>query len=355
VSRFSLYLYQNVLPLYVAGLVLLLLLLLAMSLLGVLAQVISRGASPVLVAQFLLYNLPTAAGYGIPLALLFASLLGLTQLAQSGEIKAALLLGVSPLQFAWPVLLLGLGVCAVSFVNNALLVPWSAAKALEVQKDILLQSPQAFLKEGHFFTDALGRSIYIEKLEPGGVAMGITVIQAGGSSGPSEVIQATRGELDRQTGVWRLSQVHFVSYRQGKVVLNAKAESASLPVRQLEAGSGSMDLTQLSIGELERRIHNNGANSSPAERTALQRKFSEPAAAIAFALFALAVALFTFRSKANIGFVAVLFLTFIYYATWSVTKLLGAQGTIPAWSAAWTPVALYALAALLLFSLAWRR
>ncbi|HKJ93813.1 MAG TPA: LptF/LptG family permease, partial [Longimicrobiales bacterium] len=85
------------------------------------------------------------------------------------------------------------------------------------------------------------------------------------------------------------------------------------------------------------------------------RKLAEPLAATAFALFALAVALFTFRRGASLGFVSVLFLTFIYYATGSVTKLLGEQGTIPAYVAGWTPVALYALAGGALLALSWRR
>jgi lipopolysaccharide export LptBFGC system permease protein LptF len=45
----------------------------------------------------------------------------------------------------------------------------------------------------------------------------------------------------------------------------------------------------------------------------------------------------------------------VYYATWSITKLLGAQGTLPAWLAGWTPVMLYVGAAALLLGRAWRR
>jgi len=107
-KRFSLYLIREILPLYLAGLAVLLVLLLAATLLGVLAEVIARGVSPALVARFLLYSLPGAASHGIPLALLFAALLGLARLGQDGEIKASLLLGVSPGQFLAP--LVGAGV-----------------------------------------------------------------------------------------------------------------------------------------------------------------------------------------------------------------------------------------------------
>jgi lipopolysaccharide export system permease protein len=92
-----------------------------------------------------------------------------------------------------------------------------------------------------------------------------------------------------------------------------------------------------------------------AERTALHRKFAEPAAATAFALFALAIGLYSFRKNLGLGLVSVFLLTFIYYATWSVFNLLGAQGTLPPWLAGWAPVALYAASGGLLLGLVWRR
>src|SRR5690606_12050568 len=127
-------------------------------------------------------------------------------------------------------------------------------------------------------------------------------------------------------------------------------------VRGLAARSaGSMDLVYLPLRDLVTRLRTNPDQPKPAEWTALHRKVAEPAAATAFALFALAVGLFTFRRGAQLGFVAVLFLTFVYYATWSVSKLLGAQGTLPAWLAAWLPVGVYLLAAAALLLAARRR
>jgi len=355
-KRFSRYLIREILPLYAAGLAALLILLLGSFLiLGVLAEAVARGVGPGLVAEFLLYSIPSAAAQGLPLALLFAALLGVTRLSQDSEIKAALLLGLSPRQFLVPLLVLGLAVSAVSFINNELLAPWSYERALEVQKDILIQSPETLIEEGSFFTDALGRSVYIERLAPGGVVEGVTVIQPGSSQGPSEVIRAERGTLDEEAGVWRLEDIRLIRYREGRAVLDAPAETATLPVRRLAASGGEPpELTRLPLRELLTRLRGAGQDA-PAEWTALHRKFAEPAAATAFSLFALAIGLYSFRRNFGLGLVSVLFLTFIYYATWSVSNLLGAQGTIPAWVAGWTPVALYLVAGGVLLALSWRR
>jgi lipopolysaccharide export system permease protein len=356
VTRFSRYLVAEILPLYLAGLALLLLLLLGNFLLGVVADVLARGVPVTLLAQYLLYKLPAAAGAGIPLALLFASLLGLARIAQDSELKAARLLGLGPRQFLLPMLVLGLTITLVGMLNNELVVPASERRALQVQRDILLRSPETFLEERAFFTDALGRSIFIERLLPGGRFEGVTVIQPGGPQGPSEVISAGSGRYDEDEGVWTLADLEMQVLRDSRLVLDFRAESAVLPVRGLAAGASSApDPVYLPLSTLIQRLREAPGRPKPAEWTALHRKAAEPLAATAFALFALAVTLVSYRRGTSLGLVSVLLLTFVYYSTWSIAKLLGAQGTLPAWLAGWTPVMLYVGAAALLLARAWRR
>ena len=355
-TRFGRYLLSEIMPLFAAALVALGLLLMLVAMLGVLADVLARGVPPALVARFMLFKLPAAIGPGLPLALLFATLLALTRLGQDGEIKAALVLGVNPLRFVVPVLGLGLLVSLLTFANNELLVPYSEARAAEVERDILLLSPETVLQEGAFFSDALGRSIFIGEIAEGGRFSDIVVVTPGNSQGPRELIRAASGRAVPAEGVWLLQDIRFQSLRDSSLTLDITAEEAVLPVRGLTARASTVtDLVYLPLPELLTRLRNAGNASLPAESTALHRKFAEPLAATAFALFALALGLFTFRSGASIGFVAALVLTFVYYATWSVTKLLGAQGTLAPALAGWLPVALYAGGGLVLLAVSWRR
>jgi lipopolysaccharide export system permease protein len=355
-KKFSAYIVREILPLYGAGLVAFMLLLLGYFLLNILAGILSRGVPPALVAQFLLYSLPAAAGPAIPLALLFATLLGLTRLTQDSEVKAALLLGLGPGRFLVPMLLLGLLIAGVGFINNNLVIPWSQRRALEIQKDILLQSPEVFLETGTFFSDALGRSIYIESLNPEGGFNNITVIQTGGSAGPKEIISAASGTPDEKSGVWNLKGIRFSTYRDSRLVLDSAAETATLPVRQLSASDTTQQtLRYLPLRELIERIRASGPGEAGAEWTALHQKISEPLAAIAFAVFSLAVALVSFRRAAGLGLVAVLFLTFIYYATWTLADVVGRNGLVPGWVAGWLAVALYAVVGGALLTFSWRR
>jgi lipopolysaccharide export system permease protein len=346
---------REVAPLYALGLVVLTLLLLTSFLLGVLADVLARGVPAATVASYLLLKLPAAAAAGLPLALLFAALLALTRLTQDGELRAALHLGLAPRATVAPVLAVGAVVALLTVLNNEVLVPWSEARALEVQREILLRSPETVLQSGAFFQDALGRSIFLRSVTDGGVLEGITVVAPGGSAGPRQLIEAARGVADPEGGVWRLEDLRLRSFRDGRTVLDVRAATAVLPVRGLTAAAvGTGDLVTLPLPELLARLRE-GGRDAPAEWTALHRKMAEPAAALAFALFAVAVAFAGVHRTAPLGLVAVLVLTFLYYATWSVAKLLGAQGTVPAWAAGWAPVALYAVAGLLLLARTARR
>jgi lipopolysaccharide export system permease protein len=354
-TRFGRAVGREIGPLFAAGVSPLVILLLLSFLLGVLAEVLARGVPVALVALFLLLKLPAAVGVGMPLALLFAALLALTRHNQDGEIKAALMLGLSPRAYLVPLLVLGGVVALATMAVNEIVVPWAERRALDVQREILLRSPETLVQPGSFFQDALGRSIFIDRVDPDGSFSGVTVIAAGGTQGPRQVIRAERGRPDPAAGVWALEGLEFTTYRRSRTIIEARAERATLPVRGLTAGVvGTPDLVALPLPELVARLRAASGEAS-AEWTALHRKVAQPAAAVAFAVFALAVALASFRRAAPLGLVAVMLLTFVYYATWSVANLLGAQGTIAPWLAGWAPVALYAVAGAGLLVVSWRR
>ncbi len=353
-KRFGRALLAEIAPLYLAGLAVLLLLLLTSFLLGVLADALSRGAPVGLVARYLLYKVPAAASAGLTLALLFAALLALARMVADRELRAALALGLSPAALLRPLLVAAVAVAALAAFDNEIVVPWAERRALEVQKEILLEAPSTLLQEGAFFTDARGRSLFLGELAPGGVARDIVILAPGGLGGPREVIEAERGRLDEEAGAWRLENLRLRVLDGGRPSLDMRAARGEVPVRDLAAAATARpDLVTLPLPELLSRLRSERAD--PAAWTALHRKVAEPLAAVAFAVFALAVGLAGVRRDTPLGMVSVLLLTFVYYATWSVAKLLGAQGTIPAWAAGWAPVVLYLAAGTALLAAVWRR
>lgn len=361
-TRVTRYVLTEILPLLAAGLAVIVLLFLLAALYAVLAPLLAKGAAPLLVGKLAAYAIPEGISTGLPIALLFAVLLGLARLASDSEIKALTASGVSPLRLMWPLLGLALAVAALSFVNSETLVPRAKARTMSTAREILLDNPRVLGlgQAGAVLTDALGRAITIDTVRPGGRFEGVRIVQTETGAPARELITAARGELV-QGGTLRLTDGQRVTYESGRPVTVATFKTAELPVQDLQTsldpGDTSVKPINLPLRQLiasVQALRQSGAEAGP-ELTALHRKFAEPLAALAFAFFGVALALYSFRAGSSLGFVWVLLLTFAYYATWSVFRIMGEQGALPPVIAAWAPNFLYFIAGSVLLGLARRR
>jgi len=344
------------------------LLLLLAALQAVIAPLLAKGANPLLVAKLVALQLPYAVSQGLPIALLFATLLGLSRLSADSEIKAMQASGVSPAVLFGPVMALGLIVTLLSFAVGELLTPRAKVQALSVQREIVLDNPRvAGLGEAGepggkalVLRDAFGRAISVAAIEPGGELRGLSIATLRGGEVAREIITARRGRLSPGSNVLELFDGQRITYQNEKPSTVLSFERGTLPVQDLQAsfkGGDELKPVFLPLRDLWKRVQDYRAQNinAPQEFTALQRKFAEPGAALCMAFFAAALAVFSFRSSLNIGLVWVLLLTFFYYASWSVFRVMGENGALPAVLAAWTPDALYLLAGVGLLWVAARR
>jgi lipopolysaccharide export system permease protein len=355
--RLDFYIIEEILPLLVAGIAAVILMLILSFFYEQGAGFIAKGADPVLVAKYIAYRLPEAFARGLPIALLFAVLMALTRLAQDSELKAAITSGISPGRFIGGSLFLGVFISIAAFAIQETLVPQGNQKALETVKDIVLSNPRVFIQGGQFFKDSQNQVIYVEQALEGNRFTGITVIQAQSGSTPRSVTRAERGRLLPE-GAIALERGERTTYRYGEPqpVTSISFQSSIIPISDLQSNS-NINLIHLSISELSRIINEakqNGQNAAR-EETTLWRKFAEPFAAMAFALFGAALGLFTFRTNMNFGFVWVIFFTFFYYATWSVFRAMGDSGFLPPLLAAWGPGGIYGAAGIALLLAARQR
>lgn len=361
--RLTRYVLAEIVPYVLAGLAVIIVLLLLGALQEVIAPLLAKGAAPALVARLVALQLPEALGRGLPIALLFATLLGLSRLSSDSEIKAMEAGGVPPARLFGPLMLLGLLVSLLSFAVNEGLVPRSKVQALEVQRDIVLANPrvaelgQLGEQGGLLLRDAYGRAISASRLDAGGELRGVSIVTLRGGDLASEVISARRGVLQPGSNVLELYDGQRITYQNDRPSTVLSFARGTLPVQDLQAnfgGSGELRPIYLPLRDLLSKVRAYRAQriSAPPEYTALQRKFAEPLAALCMAFFAVSLALYSFRSSLNVGLVWVLLLTFLYYATWSVFRVMGENGALGAVVAAWAPDALYLVAgaALLLLS-----
>ena len=359
-KRFDRYVLDEILPYLLSGLAVVILLLLLAALQSVIAPLLAKGAAPLLVLRLVALQVPEAVARGLPIALLFAAMLGLSRLSSDAELKAAQSGGVSGTRLFWPVLGLSLGVALVSFTVSETLVPRAKVQALQVQRDIVLDNPRVLGLGGTgvVLRDALGRAISVARVESGGRLTGLRIVTLKAGQSAREVITAQRGQL--RGNRLELQQGVRVTYQDTRPVTVVRFDSGILPVQDLQASLSANDELLPIYQPLPTLLANVRAMQaqgirSPRDFTALQRKFAEPLAAVTMAFFAVALSIYSLRSGVNVGLVWVLMLTFAYYATWSVFRVLGETGAVPAEVAAWTPTLLYLLAGLGLLTIAARR
>ncbi|MFK7604325.1 LptF/LptG family permease [Deinococcus sp. SM5_A1] len=347
---FERYVLSEILPLLLGALSAVIVLLVLAALQEVIAPLLAKGANPVLVARVLALNVPEAAARALPIALMFATLLGLSRLSADSELKGALAAGIPATRLLWPVLALGLGVTVLAFALGEGLVPRAKVQERKVKQEIVFDNPRVIGLDGVgadgqsiVLRDALNRAISVGKIGPGGVLEDLRIVTMQGGLPPREVITARSGRLTPGSNVLELRDGQRVTYQDARPVTVLTFKTGSLPVQDvqadLDAGGGELKPIYTPLRELwaKTNLYRQQNIRSPADFTALHRKFAEPLAALALAFFAVSLAVFTFRSGRDLGLVWALLLTFAYYATWSVFRVMGENGAVSGVVAAYAP------------------
>lgn len=337
------YLLREVLGYLVSGLFVVVLLFLGGAVYEVLAPLVAKGAEAWAVLQYLAYRVPEALVRGLPVAYLFALLLFLSRLAEDSELKALLALGVSRTRVLLPFLLLGGGLALLAFVLGESWAPESLRRGQDLLRKTVLQKPRALLLPGSSFLDADGRVVYV-----GQVGEELEEIRLLSSN---EVVLAERGRL--KEGVLEVQNGLRITYEGSRPRTVARFERGEVALSELSYEPWTNPAQGMGLGALREevgRLRKMGLKAS-LEATTYYRRFAEPAASLSFALFGVGLA-FALPGSRSLGLVGVGVLTFFYYATWSVSRVLGEQGVVHPALAAWGPNLLYGLLGLLLL---WRR
>ncbi len=350
ITRLDWYIVSEILPLLLGGLFGVIVVLIMGFAFEKIGEFLSKGANPLLILQYLAFRLPEMLSLGLPLSMLFAVLMAFSRLTQDSELKAAIVSGITPTRLVMPVLAIGAIVSLVAFINAETLKPRAFVQAQRVFKDIVLSNPRIAVQDGQFFKDSQNQVIYIAPggLKDNGELRDVTVLQASSGQVPNAITRASTGRILRDEGAIELLNGTRTTYRGGdaRPVLVARFQRAVIPIKQLRGGGNlSTEAVQLPLTELVERIQSlqKQGLQPRAELTGLNRKFADPLAAFAFAIFGIGMGLWMLRSRQDLGFVGALLFTFLYYATNTIFRVMGESGAIPPFLGAWAADILFTL------------
>ncbi|NJK44725.1 MAG: YjgP/YjgQ family permease [Pleurocapsa sp. SU_196_0] len=249
ITRLDLYIVNEILPLLLGGLFGVIIVLIMGFAFEKIGEFLSKGANPILILQYLAFRMPEMISLGLPLSMLFATLMGFSRLIQDSELKAAITSGITPTRLVLPVVAIGVVVSIVAFINAETLKPRAFQEAQRVFKDIVLSNPRIAVQDGQFFKDSQNQVIYIAPggLKDNGELTDITVLQASSGQVPNAITTAPTGKILRDEGAIELLNGTRTTYRSGNArpVTVARFQRAVIPIKQLRGGSLSRDATQL--------------------------------------------------------------------------------------------------------------
>ncbi|WP_027481190.1 LptF/LptG family permease [Deinococcus pimensis] len=343
--RLARYVLREVIPLYVAGFVLFLVLSTTDLLSSIVGVLLRNGVPLSQGVELYLARLPYMLNLQIlPLAVAFAVLVGFGRLAKDSELKAAQAGGVRPVHLLWPVLLLGLVVSAASFYNSSRLLPAANARFDRLWTEAWFRTPPGPPQQFRY-TYRDGSTLYYAGSvtpfpdDPTRATLAGVLVQK-----PDVTYSAPGGTWDSRKRTWQVTGAYEV--RAGgsprfvpEALTFAQDDRLRQPARSVE---------QLTLPVLRARASDAGLDVRERREASftLQRRYAEPMSALALALAAGTLGLLL----RNLGWafaslVLMIFGTYVVYAAMPEMVKAGALSPV---LAAWLPNVLLVLVAAVL-------
>ena len=324
------YLVQEVWPLFVAGLLLFVMLLFLDIISSAAGAALKNQTSFALVAQYLLSSLPNILRKALPLAIPFAVLIALGRLAKDSELKVAYGAGVRPIALLYPLMLFGLLVSVLAFVNSAYLQPAAEGVYKKVQYQVFynteLPRVQNLYIKNETLTGALFYAGTVNQNADGKSALlsGVMVKQK------NSTFTATTGVWDLEKKTWLLENA-------------TQYQSPELPLRQLarvtfpyEAPLPTTLIPEtLSLTVLWDNLHSSTYSGTELRKAwfDFHRRFADALTALFFVFAAGAIGLLL-RNQAG-AFIGVVLMIFGFYVVWTAMPSLVGFDALAPWLAAW--------------------
>ncbi len=311
---------------------------------------IAEGASWDIVVRVLATLVPQALGITIPMALLVGILIALGRMSGDREIVAMEACGVSMARLLRPLLLFALVATVTTTYVMIVALPAANQAFREITFKLLMTRGETKIKPRVFYTAFPNLVIYVREVTPG---VGWTDVFVTDTSLPEEpkLYLAKTGRLLLNEEKRSVQMVlkdgthHFAKLHEPEKYEAGTFKQTTLNIdpESVFPREGPMKgLMELSIGELKEDIAELRAqNIHPHNQImAWQKKYSIPAACLAFMLAALGLGVSNRRDGRFASFVLGIAVVFVYWILMYISEAIAKGRLFPswfAWVAMWVP------------------
>ena len=324
---------------------------------------IAEGASWFVVARVLATLVPQSLGITIPMALLVGILITLGRLSGDREIVAMEACGVSLGRLLRPLLLFGVIATAATTYVMIVALPFANQEFREIMFKLMMTRGETKIKPRVFYTEFPNLVIYVREVTPG---VGWTDVMVSENSAPMQpkTYLAKRGRLllDESKRTVQMLLIdgthHSVNLEDPEKYEEGQFKQTTLVIdpESVFPRSGPLKgYTEMTIAELRVEMASlRKQNIYPHNQImAWQKKYSIPAACLAFMLIALGMGVSHRRDGRLAAFVLGICVVFIYWVLMYMSEAIAKARLLPywfAWLAMWVPNIVIALWGLVLIA-----
>lgn len=309
-----------------------------------------ENGSLAIIFKYVVARAPATLATFLPMSLLLALLLAITELSYRNELTAMFASGISPARLIFMLTPLALVAGIFHFVLVDQLVPaaapqlrsWGIADYGEKKLKLGERDP-LWLRSGNDIMRAASASADSRRLED------VVIFRRDEHGVLNEQIFATSATLTADG--WQLQNV-VKYFKDTRPPERDTADVYTGTMRPAEAGSRTGDPEEMTLGDLSYFIANNGFGIRPAYvyQTWWWKRLAP--LSISFVMIALCIPLATrFRRGGGLGllFAMGVGLGFSFFVLDGISLSMGELGFVTPWLAAWLPVLLFGFLAVYLF------
>lgn len=307
------------------------------------------------VLRLFIFQLPEVIVQTFPIAILFATMWGMSRLSRENEFTALRMGGISLYRLIFPLIILGILISALTFFINEEVVPWTNHEARNIIRRSILKQAMPDIQENVFFKGPEGRLFFVNRFdESNNILENIVIYNLPDKASFPEVITARKGVvIDNK---WRLEggiihqfneegELHRgimfgeMEYEIAKEVENFFGEQRTTAEMSRERLKKDIELFQKS-----------GINTDSL-LIDYHLKLSMPLAALIFIVIGTPLSL-SARDSRSASIIFTIVIVFSYYLVLSLSQSFGKNGKLPPLLAAWLPNLLFGVIGVIL--LVWR-
>jgi lipopolysaccharide export system permease protein len=311
--------------------------------------IINKGVPVHMVVLMLVYIAPAILVLTVPIGFLLAILVAFGRLSADMEIVALKACGVSSLRLLRPVMVLGLGVTAVTAYLMIDSVPKSNYAFKSLVFEIVRTQATVGLKE-RVFNDTFGSFvIYVDEIATDQVALRNVFVSDERKPEEQRFITAREGrllsdEVNRRVTLRLLDgSIHETNpnalqrYREVRFRLYDITLVLENPLlRQGGAPKGDREMSLAELQQAKQKAANLKGNPNP-YLVEIHKKFAIPTACLVFSVLGVPLGIRAHRGGRWGAFVALLPIVLFYYVGLTIGENIGDNGRIPPWLAMWSP------------------